>query len=172
MARNLLMHTCAEHEGELAEHGPQAGSSWPIEAEGLIDAIVGLWQAPCEIMTQPIGEADEVFHPAGDDDYWNESGWFGFSIPERDINGFVYYFHDVRTGVSGGGPALWDPSGEEPYDCLFYDWRWRQPPTGPLDFRDFRLPNSLTARGASNRCSATGFRIRSWGSTLISSGRR
>ena len=22
MARNLLMHTCAEHEGELAEHGP------------------------------------------------------------------------------------------------------------------------------------------------------
>ena len=46
MARNLLMHTCAEHEGELAEHGPRARSSWPIAAEGLIDAIVGLWQAP------------------------------------------------------------------------------------------------------------------------------
>jgi len=46
MARNLLMHTCAEHEGELAEHGPKARSSWPVASEGLLDAIVGLWQAP------------------------------------------------------------------------------------------------------------------------------
>src|SRR5262245_15144391 len=87
--------------------------------------------------------ADEIFHPAGEDPWWNESGWFGFAVPERDINGFVYYFHDVRTGISGGGPALWDPSGEQVYDCLFYDWRWHQPPTGPVDFRDFTLPNSL-----------------------------
>jgi AcrR family transcriptional regulator len=46
MARNLLMHTCAEREGELAEHGRGDRSSWPAEAQGLIDAIVGLWQAP------------------------------------------------------------------------------------------------------------------------------
>lgn len=46
MARNLLMHTCAEHEGELADHGLRSRSSWPIAAEGLIDAIVGLWRAP------------------------------------------------------------------------------------------------------------------------------
>ncbi len=46
MARNLLMHTCAEHEGELAEHGPRSRSAWPIAAEDLIDAIVGLWRAP------------------------------------------------------------------------------------------------------------------------------
>jgi AcrR family transcriptional regulator len=46
MARNLLMHTCAEHEGELAEHGPDARSPWPAAGEGLIDAIVGLWKAP------------------------------------------------------------------------------------------------------------------------------
>jgi hypothetical protein len=90
-----------------------------------------------------ISGADEAFHPAGEDPHWNESGWFGFAIPERDINGFVYYFHDVRTGVAGGGPAIWDPTGEQTYDCLFYDWRWVQPPTGALDFADFRLPNSL-----------------------------
>jgi hypothetical protein len=94
-------------------------------------------------VTDRVGADDEVFHPAGDDEYWSESGWFGFSIPERSINGFVYYFHDVRTGVSGGGPALWDPSGEQTYDCLFYDWRWHRPPTGPLNFCDFSLPNSL-----------------------------
>ena len=46
MARNLLMHTCAEHEGELAERGRDARPSWPAEAEGLIDAIAGLWRAP------------------------------------------------------------------------------------------------------------------------------
>ncbi|MBW0017177.1 MAG: TetR family transcriptional regulator [Mycobacterium sp.] len=49
MARNLLMHTCAEHEGALAEHGPQARSSWPVAGEGLIDAIVGLWRAPVHV---------------------------------------------------------------------------------------------------------------------------
>ena len=90
-----------------------------------------------------VGAEHEVFHRPDDDPDWNESGWFGFAIPERDINGFVYYFHDARTGTSGGGPALWDPSGEEIYDCLFYDWRWTQPPTGALDFTDFQLPNSL-----------------------------
>jgi AcrR family transcriptional regulator len=46
MARNLLMHTCAEHEGALAQHGPRARSPWPLAAEGLTDAITGLWQAP------------------------------------------------------------------------------------------------------------------------------
>ena len=36
--------------------------------------------------TETAGAADEVFHPAGDDEHWCESGWFGFAIPERDIN--------------------------------------------------------------------------------------
>ncbi|MEZ0352230.1 TetR/AcrR family transcriptional regulator [Mycobacterium sp. pR1184] len=49
MVRNLLMHTCAEHEGALAEHGPRSRSSWPVAAEGLIDAIVGLWRAPVHV---------------------------------------------------------------------------------------------------------------------------
>jgi AcrR family transcriptional regulator len=45
MVRNLLMHTCAEHEGALAQHGPHAPSPWPLAAEGLTTAIAGLWQA-------------------------------------------------------------------------------------------------------------------------------
>lgn len=90
--------------------------------------------------------AAESFHAPTNDPLWNESGWFGFAVPERDINGFVYYFHDARTGISGGGPAIWDPTGEETYDCLFYDWRWTQPPTGALDYNDFTLPNSLCHR--------------------------
>jgi hypothetical protein len=49
MARNLLMHTCAEHEGALAEHGTKSRSAWPVAGEGLIDAIVGLWRAPVHV---------------------------------------------------------------------------------------------------------------------------
>jgi AcrR family transcriptional regulator len=46
MARNLLMHTCADRERALAEAaaGPQSG--WRAATSGLIDAIVGLWLAP------------------------------------------------------------------------------------------------------------------------------
>jgi hypothetical protein len=46
MARNLLMHTCADRERALAVGSPLAQASWRAAAFGLIDAIVGLWLAP------------------------------------------------------------------------------------------------------------------------------
>jgi len=46
MATNLLMHTCAEIEGELADGSPSVSSSWSVIAEELITALVGLWEAP------------------------------------------------------------------------------------------------------------------------------
>lgn len=49
MVRNLLMHTCAEHESALAEHGPRSRSAWPVAGEGLVDAIVALWRAPVHV---------------------------------------------------------------------------------------------------------------------------
>lgn len=52
MARNLLMHTCAERERALAENTSSTRSSWQGAAIGLIDAIVGLWLAP----VTPTGE--------------------------------------------------------------------------------------------------------------------
>lgn len=45
MARNLLMHTCADRERALAG-GSASRSSWQAAGSGLIDAIVGLWLAP------------------------------------------------------------------------------------------------------------------------------
>ncbi|MCV7317066.1 helix-turn-helix transcriptional regulator [Mycolicibacillus parakoreensis] len=45
MARNLLMHTCADVERSLAA-GASASISWTEAGVGLIDAIVGLWLAP------------------------------------------------------------------------------------------------------------------------------
>ena len=46
MARNLLMHTCADRERALAAGSPIAQPSWRAASFGLIDAIVGLWLAP------------------------------------------------------------------------------------------------------------------------------
>jgi AcrR family transcriptional regulator len=46
MARNLLMHTCADRERALASGSSMHQSSWRAAASGLIDAIVGLWMAP------------------------------------------------------------------------------------------------------------------------------
>ncbi|WP_220040077.1 TetR family transcriptional regulator [Nonomuraea aridisoli] len=46
MARQLLVHMCAERERALAEGGPTFRSSWHDAGTGLIDAITGLWLAP------------------------------------------------------------------------------------------------------------------------------
>ena len=46
MARQLMVHMCAERERALAEGIPTPRSSWQEAATGLIDALVGLWLAP------------------------------------------------------------------------------------------------------------------------------
>lgn len=56
MARNLLMHTCAEWERALAENASSPRSSWQTAAVGLIDAVVGLWLAP----VTPIAERTQT----------------------------------------------------------------------------------------------------------------
>ena len=46
MARNLLMHTCADHERAMPAGISARRSSWWVASSGLIDAIAGLWLAP------------------------------------------------------------------------------------------------------------------------------
>ncbi|MHC9297370.1 TetR family transcriptional regulator [Mycobacterium sp. LTG2003] len=46
MARNLLMHSCADRERALAQGASVPRANWHGAASGLIDAIVGLWLAP------------------------------------------------------------------------------------------------------------------------------
>lgn len=46
MARNLLMHSCADRERGLAQGAIVPRASWSDAASGLVDAIVGLWRAP------------------------------------------------------------------------------------------------------------------------------
>lgn len=55
MARNLLMHTCADLERALAEGASTPRPSWRAAATGLIDAIVGLWLAPVTPVDEELG---------------------------------------------------------------------------------------------------------------------
>lgn len=46
MARQLMVHMWAERERALADGTPTPRASWDDAATGLVDAIVGIWQAP------------------------------------------------------------------------------------------------------------------------------
>ena len=91
---------------------------------------------------------DDRLHRGSVDPYWNESAWFGFTAPERTLTGWVYFYHRPNMQYSVGGVALWDPSGENTWDCLYYDWG--NPAALPADAEmfDFTLDNGLSVRSA------------------------
>ncbi|MEX5635365.1 DUF7065 domain-containing protein [Parafrankia sp. FMc2] len=91
-----------------------------------------------------ITPADDYFHPRPDDPYWNEASWFSFMVPERDLAGFVYFYHRPNIGYTVGGVAAWDRSGGENYDCLLYDWGEPYKLADGAQMYDFSLDNGLT----------------------------
>ena len=86
---------------------------------------------------------------------------FPFYVAERDLSGFVYMNHRPNMNFSMTGVALWDPSGEEMYDCLYHDWFELAPLNSSTNTEmfDYATPNSLTLRCSSrrkrSRCSTT-----------------
>ncbi|QRX89837.1 TetR/AcrR family transcriptional regulator [Streptomyces noursei] len=51
MARQLMVHTLAERERALADGTPTVHADWDAYADGLVDAITGLWHAPATTAT-------------------------------------------------------------------------------------------------------------------------
>lgn len=88
-------------------------------------------------------EQDAHFHDCSDDPFWNESGWFSFCVPERNLNGFIYFYHRPNMRFSKGGIAVWDPSGERTWNCRFHDWDI-SPLAQDADMFDFTLQNGLS----------------------------
>ena len=89
---------------------------------------------------------DDYFHERTDHPDWNESGWFGFNDPERELNGWVYMYHRPNMKYTVAGVAVWDPSGEYPWDCLFYDWNDTMPLAPDANMFDFQAVNSFSAK--------------------------
>jgi hypothetical protein len=89
---------------------------------------------------------DRFCTTATDDLYWNESCWFSFSIPEKEIHAMVYYFFRPNMNLLQGGPIVWDGTGAHTWDCLYHDWHHFQSiPEGGEKF-DFKSHTSLEVR--------------------------
>ena len=90
-----------------------------------------------------VSPQDEYFHERNDSPFWNESAWFSFAIPERDTNGFIYFYHRPNLGFSVGGCGLWDPTGDSAHTCIHHQWDMH--PLAPeTNMFDFSLPSGLS----------------------------
>jgi hypothetical protein len=87
---------------------------------------------------------DEGFHKHNNYPYWNESSAFSFGIPWRDMSGYIYVWHRPAMNLSASGVVLWDPSGEEIYDCLYYEVDDCQHLPENAGVLDFSLRSGLT----------------------------
>jgi hypothetical protein len=78
------------------------------------------------------------------DPRWNESGWFGFAIPDHNINAFFYYWRRPNMNLTAAGVALWDGHGSHRDDCLFYHWYPFNQMTSDTKMFDFELDNGMS----------------------------
>ncbi len=91
-------------------------------------------------------EIADFFNPnRTDHPYWSESSWFSYHIPEDNINGSFYNHFRPNMNCMLAGTFMWDHSGENACDCLYYDWQaMRVPPEGVAgrDYEkyDFKTP--------------------------------
>lgn len=100
-------------------------------------------------MTLSTDVADYFNMGLTDDLYWTESSWFSWAIPEKDICGFFYNHFRPNMNCLLGGPAMWDRSGSNVWNFLFYDWQlMRELPRGTygVDYNkyNFETPWSMS----------------------------
>lgn len=85
-------------------------------------------------------------HTRSDDPWWNESAWFGFSVPERNINGFFYLWHRPNMKTIACGVAIWDDIGTHRDDCLYYHWFPFNPLSPDADMFDFETSTGMSIK--------------------------
>ncbi|MEE2031313.1 DUF7065 domain-containing protein [Rhodococcus chondri] len=66
-------------------------------------------------------ESDDYLHPVSDNFYENETFWFSFFVPERNIGAWIYVGVRQNAGITHGGLWLWDDTAVEPWDLPFYE---------------------------------------------------
>jgi len=98
---------------------------------------------------QPIddGPDHDAFHPpTTDDPWWQETAWFTFMAPERNLYCYVYPWVKMNQGILGGGVMAWDDNGRTPFDALHWDYQWTYPYPEPGDLRDITFPTGVSIR--------------------------
>jgi hypothetical protein len=86
----------------------------------------------------------ELLRTGQTDPRWNESGWFGFALPDRNINAFFYYWHRPNMQLTSAGVAMWDGTGTHRDDCLYYNWYQFNQLTPDMKMFDFTLDNGMS----------------------------
>lgn len=98
--------------------------------------------------SRPIVPEDDSwrFRERPADPFWNESGLFGFMIPERLIDGYFYVWHRPNMNLTSAGVAVWDGTGCETHNCLYSEWFHFNPMLPGTDMFDFTLGNGMSCR--------------------------
>lgn len=97
---------------------------------------------------------DDGFHPDPDgNQFWTETCWFAFFVPERRLSGTIYPLFRPNLGICSSGVHLWDDSASAPHEILYDRMLWHLPfPDG--DLTDVTLPS-----GVRYRCVEPGMRF-------------
>lgn len=74
--------------------------------------------------------ADDEFHASGDDPWWTETAWYSLDVAERGLSLTVYPLFRPNLSVASLAIFVWDGSGETPWDCRYWHFRWNLPMPG------------------------------------------
>ena len=88
---------------------------------------------------------DDYFHAKTDDPYWNESSANYFFVPERKMQGWIYFWHRPNMNCSSAQISIWDDTAHEKNDIPFWEyWEFNRLGADMFDFDlDFGLRSQL-----------------------------
>jgi len=98
------------------------------------------------VWSDQIDIRDEHFHKRSNDPYWSENTLFGFTVPGRNMCGFIYWYWRPNMNLVVAGPCVWDHTGEDVYNCRYYGWDQHIAIPPGADMYDFTLLNSLSCK--------------------------
>lgn len=88
----------------------------------------------------------EYLQPIAPDAHFEaiETQYFGFNIPEHDLNGEFYIWHHPALKVTSGGFTCWRGHKTRQLSADYQDYRWFMPMPERTD--EFTLPNGVSVR--------------------------
>lgn len=88
----------------------------------------------------------EFFQPVAADAHFEalETQYFGFNIPEHDLNGEIYIWHHPVLKSTSGGFTCWRGHKKRQISADYQDYRWFMPM--PDSSADYTLPNGVSIK--------------------------
>ena len=98
-------------------------------------------------MATVITAADASLHaPTSDDPTWAETNFFGFYVPQLQLNCGVYTLFRANLGVGLSTICMNSKRVRAPWEADYCDMQMHLPMGPDFDLCDYRLPNGLSVR--------------------------